>query len=144
MEINKGHLAVAWLIIDAHIRFKERFREALKPHYDEAFIQKMMITSDLLNTPHKTFFSKDEQIIATLIGYVFWCLVHLIRENLETTLETLQRIMKSKVDRGELSNDSYIKYRRTNRELKTILDYVAKKGEITITIQPNFLSAIIV
>jgi hypothetical protein len=144
MILNKGHLGVAWAILDAHIDFRGDFERVLRVNaMDEDLIKRILITTDLLKTPHTSFFTRDEVVLANLISFIFFCL-HKIRAEFEYALERLQSIMKAEVDDNKISMDAYIKYRRTNRELKALLDYVCRGENSTITMNADFLSAIIV
>lgn len=144
MILNKGHLGVAWAILDAHMDFRGEFEKAMRgSEMGDDLIKRILITTELLKTPHNTFFTKDEEVLANLISFVFFAL-HKIRDEFDYALERIQNIMKAEVDTKKISMDAYIKYRRTNRELKSLLEFVLQKPTSTITMNADFLSAIIV
>jgi len=129
MEVNKGHILTAWVILDAYMggKFENQFEMDMRANgMDELEIKKIIMNTKLLKIPRKEWTTKDVSILAQIISYIFF---HLCRrqDELDKCLYEIDKRAKKEVIQNIMADDDYFTYRKAGKELKRIIEYVWKE-----------------
>ena len=144
MELNKGHLLVAWVILDSCMKFDEAFERDMRVNkMEEMTIQKILLNIKLMKMPFKKFTTTDDYILSNIYSYVFFQLVH-HREWLNECMAELEKRMKRERLTGVMADDEYFNFRRTNFELERLVDFVVTKNDFVTMVRKDEQTFIIV
>lgn len=127
MELHKGHIMTAWVILDSYMNFKKDFETDMRANnMDEIVIKKILINIDLMKIPFKKWTTKDHYILIQVISYVFFKLAHM-KNDLDECIRQLEIRSKREKRDGIMPLEDYMNYRRTNFELQKATEYLIKK-----------------
>lgn len=129
MELNKGHILSAWIILGAYMDFEKQFEIDMRiANIDEILIKKIMMNIKLLKVPRKEWTTKDVWILQQIVSYVLFQLVH-HKDDLDDCLRNLDILSKKELSAGKMAKDDYFLYRRNGFQLKKMTEYLIEKDD---------------
>ena len=125
MEINKGHVITAAIILNSHFNFKKQFETDMRAaNMDESHIKQILMNVELIAIPKWT--TNDVWILQQLVSYILWQLVK-NKSELDECLTQLEIRAKRDWRNGTIKKDEYMTYRRNNFQLKRMTEYLIEK-----------------
>ncbi len=129
MELNKGHILTAWVILDEYMDFEKQFEMDMRlAKMEEIKIKKILMNIKLLQVPRKEWTTKDVWILQQIVSYIFFQLVH-HKDDLDNCLLNLELLAKKELTKGIMQKDDYFRYRRNGFQLKQMTEYLIEKDD---------------
>lgn len=129
MELNKGHILTAWVILDEYMDFEKQFEMDMRlAKMEEIQIKKILMNIKLLQVPRKEWTTKDVWILQQIVSYIFFQLVH-HKQDLDNCLINLELLTKKEMKKGIMEKDDYFRYRRNGFQLKQMTEYLIEKDD---------------
>lgn len=129
MELNKGHILTAWVILDEYMDFEKQFEMDMRlAKMEEIQIKKILMNIKLLQVPRKEWTTKDVWILQQIVSYIFFQLVH-HKDDLDNCLLNLELLAKKELTKGIMQKDDYFRYRRNGFQLKQMTEYLIEKDD---------------
>ena len=130
MELNKGHILTAWVILGAYMDFEKEFERDMRvAKMDETQIKKILMNIKLMAIPRKEWTTKDVWILQQIVSYIFFQLVH-HKDDLDECLRELEVRAKRELVTGIMKKDDYFIYRRNGFQLKKMCEYLIEKDDV--------------
>jgi len=137
MELNKGHIQTAWVILDEYMDFEKQFEMDMRlAKMEEIQIKKILMNIKLLQVPRKEWTTKDVWILQQIVSYIFFQLVH-HKNELDNCLLNLELLAKKEMKKGIMEKDDYFRYRRNGFQLKQMTEYLIQKDDAYQLIYDN-------
>lgn len=126
-EIHKGHILTGWVFLDAIMDFDKKFAEDMeRAGMEEEDIKKILLNVRLMRIPRKEWTTKNEWYISNIISYVIFYLGH-NQNHLEKIMTEIEKRSKAELNTNVMTSDEYMTYRRTQFELRRIIQYAWDK-----------------
>ena len=137
-EIHKGHILTGWVFLEAFMKFETEFEADMKrAGMDEMEIKRTILNVKLMKIPRKEWTTNDDQIKAHIITYVIYLLSHNM-ERLDKIISEVDKRAKAEVIAKTMHTDEYMTYRRTQFELRRIIQYCwTKRPYCELTFQTD-------
>lgn len=137
MELNKGHILTAWVILDEYMDFEKQFEMDMRlAKMEEIQIKKILMNIKLLQVPRKEWTTKDVWILQQIVSYIFFQLVH-HKQDLDHCLLKLELLCKKEMKKGIMEKEDYFRYRRNGFQLKQMTEYLIEKDDAYQLIYDN-------
>lgn len=137
MQLNKGHILTAWVILGAYMDFEKQFEMDMRiAKMEEIQIKKILMNIKLMQVPRKEWTTKDVWILQQIVSYIFFQLVH-HKDELDNCLLNLELLAKKEVTKGIMQKDDYFRYRRNGFQLKQMTEYLIEKDDAYQLIYDN-------
>lgn len=126
--IGRRHFAVAVVILESYLDLKNDMKQKMElAHLDEHLQKRILVFFGLIKYPHKEWdFNRFFPELSNLTCYLLSMLVHRIND-VEHCFAELERRMKKEWDDGIMVKDQYLFHRRTNFELKKVIERLNEK-----------------
>ena len=130
--ISRKHIAVAILLLGGYIDLKKDLKKKMT-HFmlDDDFQRRMIVFMDLVKYPQSEW--NDNHILSNLLTYVF-CMLVQMRQDMNDCFVGLEQSMKKEKREGILTNRDYLHHRRTNFELRRVIDRLIENKNYNVTI----------
>ena len=126
--IGRKHFAVAVVILEAYLDVKDDMKKKMELAGLSPELQKrILVFFGLVKYPHKEWdFVKNFVELGNLTCYLLSMLVLRIAD-IDNCFNELERRMKKEWDSGVMTKEQYLFHRRTNFELKRVIDRLNEK-----------------
>ena len=130
--ISRKHIAVAILLLGSYIDLKKDLKKKMT-HFmlDDDFQRRMIVFMDLVKYPQSKW--NDNHILSNLLTYVF-CMLVQMRQDMNDCFVGLEQSMKKEKREGILTNRDYLHHRRTNFELRRVIDRLIENKNYNVTV----------
>lgn len=126
-EIQKQHILAGWAFVSGCIDFDKKFEEDMRRvGMDEIDIRKILLNVRLLEIPRKEWTTTNEWYISNIISYIIFYLAH-NQDVMDKIMYEMDKRSKAEVATNEMTSEGYMRYRKTQFELKRIVQYAWKK-----------------
>ena len=133
--ITRKHLAVAILLLESYIDIKKDLKKKMT-HFmlDDDFQRRMIVFMNLVKYPQSEWnVEKESLILSNLITYIF-CMLVQMKPDLENCFAELEKCMKREKEQRIMTNTEYLYYRRTNFELRRVIERLIENNNYNVTI----------
>jgi hypothetical protein len=137
-EIQKQHILAGWAFVSGCIDFDKKFAEDMeRAGMDETDIRKILLNVRLLDIPRKNWTTTNEWHLSCIISYIIFYLAH-NQDVMDKILYEMDKRSKAEVSTNELTSEGYMRYRKTQFELKRIVKYAwDKRSDCEMTFSEN-------
>jgi len=132
--IGRKHFAVAVVILEAYLDIKADMKTKMDlGHLDENLQKRILVFFGLVKFPHQVWdFHKNFAELSNLCCYLLSMLVHRVSD-VENCFAELERRMKKEWDDGIMTKEEYLFHRKTNFEVKRVVERLNEKEFYNIT-----------
>jgi hypothetical protein len=132
--IGRKHFAVAVVILEAYLDIKADMKKKMDlAGFSPELQKRILVFFGLVKYPHKEWdFDKYPLELGNLTCYLLSMLVIRIRD-VENCFAELERRMKKEWDNGIMTKEEYLFHRKTNFEVKRVVERLNEKEFYTIS-----------
>ena len=130
--ISRKHIAVAIVLLEGHIDLKmDLKRKMTHLMLDDDFQKRMIVSMELVKYPQCEW--NDNSTLCNLLTYIF-CMLVQMSQDINDCFVGLEQSMKKEKRQGILTNRDYLHHRRTNFELKRVIDRLVMNNDYNVTV----------
>ena len=133
--ITRKHIAIAILLLGTYIDLKKDLKKKMTHlMLDDDFQRRMIVFMNLVKCPQSKWdIEKESLVLSNLLTYIF-CMLVQMKPDLENCFVGLEQSMKKEKREGILTNRDYLHHRRTNFELRRVIDRLIENKNYNVTI----------
>jgi len=132
--IGRKHFAVAIVILEAYVNLKKDLKHKMElVQLDEQLQKRIIIFLGLVASPVMEWdFNKHLPELYNITCYLL-CMLVINYNDVDNCFLELEICMKKEWDEGIMTKDQYLFHRRTNFELRRVIDRLNDKKNFNIT-----------